>query len=189
MAIEVARTPDGTDWPLRLGRWSIGITIAALAIAAVGLAMAWYDVIPKLAGFSALLGGGLIGLLGFLLDLVVLIAGRRRFVSGRGKVLIASAVSLLYVGFLASRPLVAVKAPAIHDITADLANPPQLVVLALRGDDPVGVGTADNWRRIHVAYGDLGPATIARSVPAETADAVRLVQEAGWQVVRSDPAR
>lgn len=189
MAIGALSTQAGIGWPLRLGRWSIRLALAALAIAAIGLTIARYDVIPKLAGFSSLLGGGLVALLAMLLGLAALIAGRNHDVPGRGKVLAAIAVSLLFVGFLASRPLVAGKAPAIHDITTDLADPPQFAVLAVRADNLAGVGTIGNWRRIHAAaYGDLRPVTIAKPVAAVTADAARLARAAGWQIARSDPA-
>lgn len=185
----ISKTPTANVWPHRLGRWSIRLAAAAIAIAAIGLTAARYDAIPKLAGFSSLLGGGLIALLAATLGLAALIAGRACDVPGRGKVLVAMAFALLYLGFLISRPVLAGKAPAIHDISTDLADPPQFEVLALRRDNLVGVGTTENWRRIHAAaYGDLGPVMIAKPVPAVTADAVRLAKEAGWQIVRSDPA-
>lgn len=151
--------------------------------------MARYDAIPKLAGFASLLGGGLVAFLAVLLGFAALIAGRNRDLPSRSKVLIAVAFALPYVGFLASRPLVSGKAPAIHDITTDLANPPQFKELALRSDNLTGVGTTENWRRIHAAaYADLKPITITKPVPAVTADAVRIAKEAGWQIVRIDPA-
>ena len=178
------------SWPHRLGRWSIWLTLAAIAIAAIGLTMARYDWIPKLSGFYAFLGGALVCLLAALLGLAALIGGRKHAAQGRGRVLLAVAVSLLFVGFLVSRPLVAGTAPAIHDVTTDLADPPPFKTIAVRADNLVGVGTEANWRRIHAAaYGYLGPVTIAKPVELVAADAVRLAQEAGWQVVMSDPAR
>jgi Protein of unknown function (DUF1499) len=108
----------------------------------------------------------------------------------RGKLLAAIAVSLAFVGFLASRPMAAGDVPAIHDITTDLANPPQFEALKVREDNLVGVGTVENWRKLHAgAYADLRPLEIARPVAQVTADAVRLAQEQGWQIARSDPAR
>ena len=99
-------------------------------------------------------------------------------------------VSALYVGFLATRPLAAGDAPAIHDVTTDLSNPPRFEALPLRDDNLSGVGTEENWRRIHAqAYGDLRPITIAGPVPAVTARAVRLAEAAGWTIAGSDPAR
>lgn len=190
MARQTSNTPEGTVWGPRLGRWSSWLAIASLAVAAIGLTLARYDVITKLVGFSALLGGGLIGLLALFLGIAAIVAGRKEAFPGRGKVVAAVAVSMLYVGFLASRPLVAGDAPAIHDITTDLAHPPEFEALPLRADNLAGVGTVDNWRQIHTrAYGGLGPVTIAKPVPVVTANAVRLAKEAGWKVAKSDPVR
>jgi hypothetical protein len=189
MAAEAFNTPTGNGWAPRLGRWTIRLAVASLVVAAIGLTLARYDVIAKLAGFSALLGGGLIALLALLLGTAALIAGRKRAIPGKGKVIAATVVALLYVGFLATRPLAAGDAPALHDITTDLANPPQFAVLPLRADNLAGIGSLDNWRRLHAAaYAHLGPITLPKPVPVVTADAVRLAEKSGWQVVRSDPA-
>jgi len=180
----------GTSWASRLGRLAFRLAFIAVGAAVIGLCLARYDLIPKMVGFMAFLGGGAASVLALLLGLAALIAGRKGRLPGRGQVIAAIAVSVLYVGFLATRPLAAGDAPALHDISTDLANPPQFEVLPLRADNLAGVGTLDNWRQIHAqAYGDLGPVTIAKPVPAVTADAVRLAEEAGWRVAISDTAR
>lgn len=174
----------------RLGVWSLRLAVAAFVIAALGLTLARYDLIAKLAGFSAMLAGGLLAFVALLAALASIVAGRGTAFPSRGKALIALALSLAFVGFLGSRPLVAGDAPAIHDVTTDLANPPQFEVLPLRADNLAGVGTTENWRRIHAeAYGDLEPVTIPKPVPVVTADAVRLAEQAGWTIAASDPAR
>lgn len=189
MAVEDLNTPVTNVWAPRLGRWTIWLATCSLVVAVIGLTLARYDVIPKLAGFSALLGGGLIALLALLLGISALIAGRKSNLPGKAMVIAATFVALLYVGFLASRPLAADDAPALHDITTDLANPPQFEELAVRSDNLAGVGTIDNWRRLHTAaYPQLAPVIIAKPVQVVTADAVRLAEKSGWKVVRSDPA-
>lgn len=135
----------------RLARWSLAAAVAALVVAGTGLTLARYDVIAKLAGFSALLGGGLVALLALVLGLGSLFSGRGAAAPSRRTAWIGIAVALLYVGFLGSRPLAAGDAPAIHDVTTDLASPPQFEVLPLRADNLVGVGTLENWRRIKLA--------------------------------------
>ena len=81
-------------------------------------------------------------------------------------------------------------APAIHDVTTDLADPPRFEVLPLRADNLAGVGSVENWRRIHAAaYGDLRPINVARPVRDVVQDAERLARAAGWQIAASDPAR
>lgn len=177
-------------WAPRLAVWSFRLAILSLAVSAIGLTLARYDLIAKLAGFSALLGGGLIAALALILGIASLAAGRKTANPARGRGIAGIAISLAYVGFLASRPLMAGDAPAIHDVTTDLANPPQFEVLPLRPDNLAGVGTVENWRKVHSeAYGSLGPITVAKPVAEATADAVRLAKEGGWQIAVSDLAR
>lgn len=176
-------------WAGRLGRGALGLALVSLLVAAVGLTLARYDVIPKLPGFFALLIGGAIAALALILAVVGLLMGRRRGFPARGPAIVGLVLSLLFVGFLASRPLTAGSAPAIHDVTTDLADPPTFETLPLRPDNLAGVGTLDNWRRIHAqAYGDLRPVTIAKPVATVTANALRLAREAGWDIAAGDAA-
>lgn len=176
-------------WGQRLAQWSIVLAVLAVVVAGSGLTLARHDLIGKLNGFSAFLGGGLFAALALLLGLFALFAARGQPLRSRGRLLAATAVSLVFVGFLATRPMAAGDAPALHDISTDLADPPRFEVLKLREDNLAGVGTVENWRRIHAqAYGDIGPVTIAKPVAAVTADAVRLAEAAGWEIARSDPA-
>lgn len=177
-------------WAKRLALWSLRLALVSLAVAAIGLTLARYDVIAKLAGFSALLGGGLISALALILGIAGFAAGRKGANPSWRRGITGAAISFAYIGFLATRPLVAGDAPAIHDITTDLANPPQFEVLSLRSDNLAGVGTIENWRKIHAeAYGDLAPIALSKPVTEATTDAVRLAKEAGWQIVASDVGR
>ena len=190
MAEQIANPAWRANRASRFAQWSLRVAVLSLAVAAIGLTLARHDLIAKLAGFSALLGGGLISALALVLGIASLVAGRKGDNRSRGRSMAGIAISLVYLGFLASRPLVAGDAPAIHDVTTDLASPPRFEVLPLRPDNLAGVGTVENWRRIHAeAYGDLAPITLAKPVAEATADAVRLAKEAGWQIAVSDPAR
>jgi uncharacterized protein (DUF1499 family) len=179
---------SGSVWGPRLTHWSIRLTGAAVAVAATGLTAARYDVIPKLAGFGGLLGGGLIALVALICGIAALVKGGA--MGSRGKLLAAVAISLVYVGFIASRPLAAGDIPAIHDVTTDLANPPQFEVLSLRADNLAGVGTAENWKKLHAsAYSDLAPVTLALPVAEATAKVAGLATSRGWTIAKSDPVR
>lgn len=182
---------EQSKWKGRLSAWSISLAIIAVVVAALSLTLARYDVIPKLTGFSAFLGSGLLAALAFLFGIAALLVGRGQPLPSRGKLLLAAlGVSLALVGFLASRPMTAGEVPAIHDLTTDLANPPLFEALKLREDNLVGVGTVENWRKVHsAAYADLVSVEIARPVADVTADAVRLAESNGWKVAKSDPAR
>ncbi len=177
-------------WKQRFARWSISLAVIAVVIAGLGLTLARYDLIPKLTGFMAFLGSGLVAALALLAGIAALLVGRQQPLPSRGKLLAAIAVSLTFVGFLGSRPTASGDVPAIHDITTDLANPPQFEALKVREDNLAGVGTVENWRKLHAAaYADLRPLEVARPVADVTADVVRLAQQQGWEIVRSDPAR
>lgn len=174
----------------RLHGLALRLTGAAVAIAAIGLTLARYDVVPKLTGFMAFLGGALVAALAAVLGLVALVRGRGQAMPGRGKLIAAVLVALGYAGFIASRPLLAADVPPIHDVTTDLANPPAFEVLPLREDNLAGVGTVENWRRIHAqAYGRLAPLILPRPVPQVTAQAARLAEAQGWKVAVSDLER
>ena len=173
-----------STWKLRLGRTATGLTVLAVIAGAAGLTLARYDVIGKLAGFTTFLAGGLAAALAALCGIVALLGGVR---TGRlaGAVLIA----LAYAGFLLSRPMSAGDIPAIHDITTDLADPPAFSTLKLRADNLAGVETLDNWKRIHAAaYGDIKSVTIPQPVPVVAERALKLAQQAGWEIVSSDVA-
>lgn len=176
--------------PSRLARLTVILTLTSLVVAGSGLTLARYDLIPKLAGFGALLGGAVAALLAVLVGLAALITTRRRPEARGGKVIPAILVSLVYVAFIVSRPFAAGSAPTIHDITTDLADPPQFEVIHLRSDNLVGVDTVENWRKIHgAAYADLQTVTIAKPAPEVANRALQLAKEAGWEIVSSDLAR
>ena len=89
-----------------------------------------------------------------------------------------------------SRPMAAGEVPAIHDVTTDIANPPQFERLPLRADNLAGVETVENWRRLHAgAYGHLQPLVLAKPVAEVTDAATRIARESGWEIAVSDPAR
>ncbi len=181
---------EQSRWKPRLATWSIRLTLLAVAAAALGLTLARYDVVPKLTGFMAFLGGGLLAAIAVVLGLVALLIGRQQALPSRGKLLAAMAVSSVFAGFLISRPMANGDVPAIHDITTDLANPPQFEAITVRADNLAGVGTVENWKKLHsAAYADLRPLELARPVEQVTADAVRLAEAQGWEIVKSDPVR
>ncbi len=172
----------------RLGRIAIGMTILGAGLAAGGLVLARYDVLPKLAGFGGLVLGGLVALVALVLGLIALWRGRGQGQAGRGALIAAVIVALGLGGFVASRPLTAQGIPAIHDVTTDLANPPEFKAIQLRADNLAGVETIDNWRKLHAAaYGDIAPLHSDKPVATMLVDARRQAEAQGWQIVAFDP--
>ena len=89
--------------------------------------------------------------------------------------------------------------PAIHDITTDLADPPQFSVLTLRADnwdnipgvddkDMRGMNPRQRWATLHQdAYPDIRSVRIDQPVAAVIEKARRLATDRGWEIVSVDP--
>lgn len=89
--------------------------------------------------------------------------------------------------------------PAIHDISTDLADPPQFRMLAVRADnldqipgedDPEmkGMNPLQRWAAIHgKAYSDIRSVRIAMPVADVIAKAERLAKVRGWEIAVADP--
>jgi uncharacterized protein (DUF1499 family) len=89
--------------------------------------------------------------------------------------------------------------PAIHDISTDLADPPQFRMLAVRADnlDQIpgegdagmkGMNPQQRWAALHAkAYGDVRSVRIAMPVADTIAKAERLAKVRNWEIAVSDP--
>ena len=90
--------------------------------------------------------------------------------------------------------------PAIHDITTDLADPPQFQSLTLREDnwdnipgaddgDMRGMNPRQRWATLHQeAFPDIRSVRIDRPVAEVIEKAKRLAEDRGWEIVSVDPA-
>ena len=84
---------------------------------------------------------------------------------------------------------VAQSVPPIHDISTDLANPPEFVAIApLRADAPnpveyAGPETAEQQRE---AYPDLQTYTTQQDVDALFAQALQVANDMGWEIVEAN---
>ncbi|MFC3101732.1 DUF1499 domain-containing protein [Altererythrobacter lauratis] len=182
--------PTAPRWAPRLSKAALYVCAAAVVIAGTGLTLARYDLLPKMTGFTAFLGGGLVAAGALVLAIAALLVGWRTGNPRRNWAIGAAVVAAIYVGFLATRPMSAGDAPPIHDVTTDISNPPQFETLTLREDNLAGVGSVENWQQIHAAaYGDIGPVTLPMPVEQATAVVERLAHEEGWAIAVSDPAR
>ncbi len=89
--------------------------------------------------------------------------------------------------------------PAIHDISTDLADPPQFRMLAVRADnldaipgadDPAmrGMNPQQRWAAVHAEnYGSIRSVRVTMPVGDVVAKAERLAKERGWQIAVADP--
>jgi uncharacterized protein (DUF1499 family) len=107
------------------------------------------------------------------------------------------AVSL--AGFLVGEKIRLAQAPAIHDVTTNLDDPPSFQAIKVRGDLLAGVPTLnrpgyaslssyEQWKAVHAdAYGDLRPLELKTGPVEALARAAAVAQRYGWRVVRADP--
>ena len=108
-------------------------------------------------------------------------------------------VALGYAGWMLSWVYTARSVPAIHDVSTDLADPPQFRMLALRtdnlddvpgADDPQmkGLNPQQRWESLHRnAYGDVRTVRINEPVVDVVAKAERLAKARDWEVAIADP--
>ncbi|NQV94139.1 MAG: DUF1499 domain-containing protein [Sphingomonadales bacterium] len=175
-------------WARRLSKATLIFGIAAPLVAMVGVTLARYDIIGKLAGFSGILAGALIAIAAILTGAIALVLSVKNGGSKKAA-LVGLLVALIYISFLGSRAAAGGGVPAIHDITTDLAYPPQFSSLSLRPDNLAGVDTLENWRMIHAkGYPDLKSVTIARPVAKIIADAEEIAGQLGWDIAVADAA-
>jgi uncharacterized protein (DUF1499 family) len=152
--------------------------------------LARVTIVAKLTGFYVFLGGGAVAAIAAVLGLAVLWPRKATPIQRRWWVLFAVGISLAHTGVLVTRVIAAAGTPFIHDVTTDLVSPPQFTVLPLRPDNLTGVGTVQNWKRVHArAYREVLPVTLALPMPEATSAALRLVRQAGWTIVSSDVSR
>jgi len=165
--------------------------MGAVGLAFAGATLARYDIIGKLPGFGAVAFAVLLALLGLLAALLGLLLGiGGAGASSRKPTLVGLVLSGAYLALIASYVIPASGYPAIHDATTDLADPPEFKVLPMRKGNLFGVGTVENWKRIHAAaYPDLKSVTIAKPPSQVIADAKRIALRRGWSVAAAEPGK
>lgn len=109
-------------------------------------------------------------------------------------------VSVAYIAWLITYVIAGWSVPDIHDVSTDLADPPEFQVLTLRADnwDSVpganddelrGLTPRQRWAVVHQkSYGDIRAVRIAQPVAEVIAKAERLADDRGWDVAAADPS-
>lgn len=190
-----------TTKPQRLARLALLLALGgALAglIAAAGSGAGLWSFRPA---FTALRWAFYVAAAGGVLALGALLWSLAR----RGRALLPAAIALAtaasYCGYVASWAGKASRVPPIHDVTTDLADPPQFRTLPPRadnletvpdGDDPA-LAALPPIERLHElqrrAYPELTPVRL--SVPPTLAQelVVGLMRERGWTIAANEPGR
>ncbi|HYE28249.1 MAG TPA: DUF1499 domain-containing protein [Allosphingosinicella sp.] len=173
--------------------FGIGAVAAAL-VAAIGSATGLWGF---RAGLTALRYLFFAAAVGALLGLIGLVMARRR-----AKLMLANlaamVVALGFVLYLGNLVRIAKSVPAIHDVTTDLAQPPQFTRLKVRADNLENIPDEGDaalkrmapeirWKAVHRKYySDLRTIRLP-APPAETVRrAAALARERGWALARVD---
>jgi hypothetical protein len=135
-----------------------------------------------------------------ILGLLYIWRGKRNGKPRRLLLWLGTGIAAGYVGWILSLLIGAFSVPAIHDISTDLADPPQFKVLKLREDnlDEIpgandqamkGKTPTERWRQLHQeAYSDIRNVRLNQPVNAVMAKAARLAAERGWDIAANMPA-
>lgn len=153
------------------------------------------------AGLKILPWTGLIAVIALIIAIVGIVLDRRKNRKTRWPILgLGMLVSLGFIGYLASYAMTIASLPAIHDITTDLADPPQFTALTLRADNWDNIPGADEsemrgmnprqrWATLHqAAYPDIRSVRMDQPVADVIEKAKRLAEDRGWEIVSIDPA-
>ncbi len=156
-------------------------------------------------GWQAGLGAVPFILLAAIVALLLAIGGvvldRRRGRKTRWRLLgLGVAGTVGFFAYMMQYAVPMVTLPAIHDITTDLADPPQFSALTLRADnwdnipgaddgDMRGMNPRQRWATLHQeAFPDIRSVRIDQPVAEVIEKARRLAEDRGWEVVSVDAA-
>lgn len=187
--------PSGAGGKLILALGAGSILLALIAALGSGWGL-WHFSF----GFQLLMGAFAAAVLAVLLGAVLgWWAKRKGRVSPRPLRWLGMALGGAFALYMLSMVYTARTVPAIHDISTDLADPPQFKMLALREDyldnipgkdDPEmrGMNPLQRWAAVHAkSYGDIRSVRIAMPVAEAIAKAERIAKERGWEIALADP--
>jgi len=153
------------------------------------------------AGLAAIPFILLTALLAFILAIVFIVLNRRKGRKTRWPLLGLGMIATLgFLGFLVPYVTAIMTLPAIHDITTDLADPPEFIALKLRADnwdnipggndgDMRGMNPRQRWATAHQdAYPDIRSVRMDQPVAVVIEKAKRLAEDRGWDIASVDPA-
>ena len=170
----------------------------AFVIAAGGSGIGLWD---RQAGLAAVPWIILVAVVALLLAIAFIVLNRRKGRKTRWPLIgLGMAATLGFLIYLAPYGNALLTLPAIHDITTDLADPPQFTALPLRDDnwdkipgaddsDMAGMNPRQRWATLHQdAYPDIRSVRIDQPVAVVIKKAERLAEDRGWDIVSVDPA-
>ncbi len=186
-----------SDWGGKIVLW-LGLSSPVVALlGALGAAWGFWHFSQGFLGLAAAL---VLAVMAVAMGFGIGARNRRKgLVAPKMRRWLGMAISVGMIGWLGSIAMAAFSVPAIHDISTDLADPPQFRMLALRKDnwDAIpgtddaamnGMSPQQRWEVIHREdYGDIRTVRINQPVVDVVAKAERLAKVRGWDVAIADP--
>lgn len=175
----------------RLATWGSRLAILALVVLIVSIVTLRFDLMAFRVPLMGIAVAGLLGLIALVVSfigLVTVLAGKRIGLSTAliGVVLALVAAIPFTTSFMKGRSV-----PPIHDITTDLANPPQFVaIVPLRATSPNPLdrtAPADLAEQQTKAYPALAPVVLEADSAKAFAAAEAVVKDMGWELVAATP--
>jgi len=192
------RTSAGPGRPLALLALALGaLALLLIVIGGPGTRFGWWDF---RTGFKLMKYGAYLGIAAAVLAivalLVVLVLGAMARRGTRLGTVTFATLGLLLGGAAFLLPWSwrrhAMSVPAIHDITTDFVNPPEVTASRALRDTTQGM---NSWvyegdtiaRQQRKAYPDIRPVMLAMPTDDAYRAALRAARDMGWQILLEDP--
>ncbi len=196
-----ATTESPRGWGLRISSLArfMGIVAALIALGAMGAA--WFGLAEPLQGFLWFRTSVFVAAGALFVSLIALCVHAIKKSASMGRIGVAWLLAAPIVAYAAFFIGEAQKVPALHDISTDLANPPQFTAIKLRDDlnkvvpdggraELKSLTPAQRRARLHAdAYPDLQPVMVPMTIPQTVERITAQARARGWEVVLVDPSR
>lgn len=195
----MANETGARGWGKRISGIARFLGVASAVIALGGGLLAWFGVVEPIQGFTWFSYGVMVALGALAVVLIALVfhaVSRSASLTALAVAFLFAAPLVGYAGFFISK---ARSVPPIHDVTTNLASPPQFAKLKLRDDlnrvvpdggraDLKELTPAQRRAKLHAeAYGDLATVSVAAPVAATVEKIAAQAKARGWVVAVADP--
>ncbi|MDN3448329.1 DUF1499 domain-containing protein [Psychrobacter sp. APC 3281] len=163
------------------------MSVIAILLVALAGPMYKFGVVELGTAFTGFKFGLFAGIAALVLLAIQLLF--KRNTASIGSALASSVLAVTAIAVPLSMMNTAKNVPPIHDISTDLVNPPEFVMIApLRADapNPVAYAGAEVAEQQRTAYPDLQTLTYAQSKPELVKASKQAIENLGWELVNTD---
>jgi len=174
----------------RLAVWSLRIAVFALPVTLIGLFLYVTEALDFRSALFTVLAGVGVAVLALLLAIAGFVVIWNEGLRGLGRVIGAAALALLLITPTATVAALSIGLPAVHDVSTDLADPPEFVTFAAarsRDSNPLIVGGDDEAEEQRAAYPGIKPIEFDEPPGDIYAAVMRLVTRYKWVIVDAEP--